>query len=165
MTRTAIADRIKQAFLDSLKSLGASVETMGQLVATKTSPEVRRVFERLGQAGRNVYLVRGIGLINVHVRSEPPGWWNVLTTVKEDIDALRKVMGIRCYYVLLIGRADRFVADGYIAADFQTKPFVKYPGIEATKYTINEKQHLDTSELLLSVEKVAKVLLDTSRET
>lgn len=162
MSHSRDADQIKEKFLANLKSLGASVKTMEQLALSASDPEVRSVFKRLGQAQRNVYSVHGIGLINVHVRSESPGWWNVLKTVKGDLDTLRKDLGVRSWYVFLTGRNDRFIADGYIATDFDTSPFIRHPGIETTKYTINERQHLNNSKRLRSVEKIAKVLLDTS---
>ena len=155
------ADQIKENFLYSLKVLGATVKTMGQLAEDARNSEIRSIFERLGQAKRNVYWVKGVGLINVHVRRESPGWWNVLKTVKDDFDTLRKELNLKNYYILLIGRNDKYIADGYIATDFETPPFTIYPGAETTKYTINEKQHLNNSERLRSIEKIAKVLLGT----
>jgi hypothetical protein len=159
MNRTAVADHIRDEFLQAVNLLGASVETMNQLAGKSNDPNLRGLFQRLGRAGRNVYFVKGIGLINIHVRSEPPGWWNILKTVKEDLDWLQNDLHIKAYYVLLIGRPDRYVANGYIASDFNFCPFVKHPGIEATKYSINEKQHLDTASILLSVERVAQELV------
>jgi hypothetical protein len=159
MSRTDKADRIRDAFLDALRSQGASVESMADLAATSSST-VRKLFLALGQAGREAYLVRGVGIINVHVRSEAPGWWSILKTVKRDLDLLAKEFQTKCFYVLLVGRDDQHVADGYIANDFAASPFTRPPGVEKTKYTVNEKQHLDRRKLLLSVGKVAKVLLE-----
>jgi hypothetical protein len=159
MSRAAKADRIRDAFLEALKAQGASIETMGDLAADASNSTIRGLFLALGQAGREVYLVRGVGFINVHVRSEPPGWWSILKTVKRDLDVLAIEFGTKCFYVLLVGRNDQHIADGYIATDFSNPPFVRPPGVEETKYTVNEKQHLDARKLLLSVGKVAKVLM------
>jgi hypothetical protein len=71
---------------------------------------------------------------------------------------MAKEFGLNCIYVLLIGRKDRHVADGYIVTDFDKSPFARPPKGEKTKYSINERQHLDTSALLLSIAKIAKVL-------
>jgi hypothetical protein len=158
MSRSADANRINQAFLDAVGKLGLSVVTMDKIAAESENDAVRRTFQRLGQADREVYFVRGVGIINLHVRSEPPGWWNVLKTVKDDLDWLRRELKIGCYYVLLVGRRDHFVADGYIAAEFAYPPFKRPPGVEATKYSINERQHLDRSKVFLSVEEVAAAL-------
>lgn len=164
MTRTVTADFIRDEFLKSVNSLGGSVEAMDQLASKTSDPTLRGLFKQLGRSGRNVFLVKGIGLINIHVRSSPPGWWNILMTVKEDLDSLRRELRVKSYYVLLIGRTDRYVANGYIATDFDSSPFVNHPGVETTKYSINEKQHLDPSSVLLSVEGVAKELLHLGKE-
>jgi hypothetical protein len=158
MTQTETAARIRDALLEAVRSNELSVETMADLAETIEDRQVREVVEGLGRAGRDVYLVRRVGFINVHVRSEPPGWWNILKTVKRDFDFLRTKLGIACYFVLLIGRRDHHIADGYIATDFSFSPFIKHPGIETTKYSINEKQHLDKSKLLLSIHGVVKGL-------
>jgi hypothetical protein len=159
MNTTPVADHIREEFLKAVNLLGPSVETMKQLADKSNDPNLRGLFRRLGRSGRNVYFVKGVGLINIHVRSEAPGWWNILKAVKDDLDWLQNDLHVKSYYVLLIGRPDRYVANGYIASDFNSSPFVKYPGIEATKYSINEKQHLDTASILLSVERVAKELV------
>lgn len=127
-------------------------------VAESSSGKIKHLFAALGQAGREVYLIRGVALINLHIRSEPPGWWNILKTVKRDLDAMAKELGVNCIYVLLIGRKDRHVADGYIVSGFDRPPFVRPPKGEETKYSINERQHLDTRTLLLSTTKIAKAL-------
>ena len=159
-TNIKLADQIKEAFLRSLESFDVSVEDMEKLASRATDIEIRSIFEDLGRAGRSIYLARGIGFINIHVRSTPPGWWNILKTVKEDMDVLKNELDIRNYYILLIGRNDKFIADGYITTDFNIPPFVRHPGNEPTKYSINEKQHLDRSMLYRSIEKVAKALLE-----
>ena len=163
MARETNADRIRNAFLYTLRYQGAKVRTMMELAAEMSDPNHRGICLGLGQAGREVYFIIGVGFINVHVRSEPPGWWSILKSVKNDLAFLsgeRNDPGINCYYVLLVGRNDRHIADGYIVTDFSSSPFVRPPGVEETKYTVNEKQHLDPKKLLLSVGKIAKVLME-----
>jgi hypothetical protein len=160
VSRTEQSDAIQEAFLDALRAEGAVVEDMKQVAARTIDPVARGLFEHLGRARRNVFFVKSVGLINLHVRSEARGWWDILKSVKEDLDWLRKDFRVNRYFVLLIGHKDQyFDANGYIASDFNGPPFVKHPGIEATKFTINEKQHLDPDARLLSVSKIAKVLL------
>lgn len=163
MGRTVESDSIRDAFLASLRLAGSSVETMASLASATTNLTVRSLFEKLGRADRNVYFVRGLGLINVHVRSQSPGWWNILKTVKDDLDTLHGELGIARFFVLLIGRADRFIADGYIITEFDQPPLIKSPAIEETKYSINEIPNLDLSRKLLSLDKVARVLLANVR--
>ena len=45
-------------------------------------------------------------------------------------------------------------------SDFGKPPFIRAPKAEETKFTINERQHLDKPALLLSVKKVANVLAE-----
>ncbi len=154
MSRTVQSDAIQEAFLDAVRAEGAVVEGMSELTGHTSNGELRAVLQSLGRNGRNVFFVEGVGMIQVHVRTEPPGWWNVLKSVKKHLDGLHKH-----YFVFLIGRKDQYVADGYIASDFNGPPFIKHPGIEATKFTINEKQDLDRDARLLSVSKIARELL------
>lgn len=151
------AEKIRDVFLDAIRSEGLSPEPLVD-VAASASGAVRDLFAGLGRAGREVYLIRDVALINVHIRSEPPGWWNILKTVKRDLDFMASEFGLNCLYVLLIGSGNRHVADGYIVSDFGKPPFIRAPKAEATKFTINERQHLDKRALLLSVKRVANVL-------
>lgn len=159
MSRSSTSDTVRDAFLGVLRAQGATVESMSGLAATESNDTISNLLLGLGRAGREVYWVRGVGFINIHIRSEAPGWWNILKSVKSDLDVLAKEFGVKSYYVLLVGRNDRFIANGYVATDFSSSPFVRPPGVEASKYSVNENQHLDQKKLLLSVEKVAKVLL------
>lgn len=163
MSRTVEADRIRNDFLEALRAEGASVESMIDRAANASNETTRNLLVALGRAGREVYLVGGVGFINVHVRSEDRGWWGILKTVKKDLDFLANELGLKCYFVLLVGRDDKHIADGYIAADFASSPFLKPPSVDATKYTVNEKQHLIPSKRLLSIGKVAKALMALRR--
>lgn len=159
MSRTVEADRIRDAFLQALRAEGASVETMADLAAGESNDMIRNLFLALWRAGREVYLVRGVGFINVHVRSQDRGWWGILKSVKKDLDILTGKFGIKCYFVLLVGRDDHYIADGYIVTDFSNSPFLKPPGVDKIKYTVHEKHHLNPRKRLLSLGKVAKALM------
>lgn len=159
MLRTERSDAIRDAFLAALREQGASVDSATDLAASEPSDTLRDILLGLGRAGREVYLVRGVGFINVHIRAEPPGWWNVLKSVKKDLDLLAKELGVKTYYVLLIGRKDTHIANGYIATDFRVAPFVRPPKAEETKYSINEKVNLDQNKRLLSIKKISSILL------
>jgi len=158
MNHGAADERIRRAFFDELGKVGLSVVTMDTLAAESECEAVRRVFRRLGQADREVYLIRGVGIVNLHIRSESPGWWNILRSVKDDLDWLHRDLKFNCYYVLLVGTGDHAVANGYIFSDFAYPPFKRKPAAEATKYSINERPNLDRSKALVSVEKVAAML-------
>ena len=154
--RQARANTIREEFLDTLRSTGLLVRKVRDLADAASDPDIRSMMLDLGRAGREVYSVSGIGLIHIRVRSEPPGWWNILKTVKNHFDLLSPLF--KCYYILLIGRTDQHIADGYIVTDLDQPPFLRQPGDETTKYTVNERQHLDLSKCLLSIDKVARTL-------
>ena len=103
--RQARANTTREAFLDTLRSKGQLVRKVRDLADAASDPDIRSMMLDLGKAGREVYSVSGIGLINVHIISEPPGWWNILKTVKKHFDLLSPLF--KCYYVLLIGRKDQ----------------------------------------------------------
>ena len=160
MSRTQRSDEIRDAFLGELRAQGASVESLADLAAKEANAAIRNMFSVLGASGREVYLVRGVGFINVHVRSEPPGWWNVMKSVKAQFDLLFQKLDLRAYYVFLVPRKDHQIS-GYIATDFASSPFINMPAGEETKFTIRVGDHLNPLKCLVSVEKIAEALLQS----
>lgn len=158
MVQATADEKIREAFLEELRKLDLSVVTMDALATDSNDGAIRRVFHRLGQADRRVYLIRGVGIINLHIRSKRPGWWNILKSVKDDLDWLRRYPKIASYYVLLVGSGDATVARGYVFSEFAYPPFKQKPAPEATKYSINEGPNLDRSKALPSVQKIAAEL-------
>jgi hypothetical protein len=162
MSRTDRADEIRDAFLGALRAQGVRVDVLEEVVAETTDQVICDLFHRLGRAGREIYLVRGVGLINIHIRSAAPGWWNILKSVKADFDALAKAIDGKTFYVLLVGRKDPkdiHVANGWVVTDFVSPPFLQPPSEEATKYTVKERLHLDEHKRVLSVTNMAQTLL------
>jgi hypothetical protein len=110
-----------------------------------------------GRAASNVFFVKGVGLINIHVRTEAPGWWNIQKSIMDQLDYLQE-RGVKRYFIFLIGREDEDIADGYIVSDFNE--FIRAPSNEEpTKFTIRERQHLDPGKLVLAARKLARELL------
>jgi len=66
---------------------------------------------------------------------------------------------MKCYYVYLLGRKDKHIADGYIAKDFNEPPFTQYPEVREKHYSIYEPHHLNRNKLILTINKVAETLL------
>lgn len=158
MSRTVDSDAIQGAFLDSLRTEGGVVESMSDVAARVAHlPELQGVFKDLGRAASNVFFVKGVGLINIHVRTDAPGWWNIQKSIMDQLDYLQE-RGVKRYFIFLIGREDENIADGYIVSDFSE--FIRAPSNEETsKFTIREKQHLDPGKLVLSARKLTKELL------
>jgi hypothetical protein len=138
-------------------------EKSGDLAEGESDSFIRNLFLALGKSSREVYNVTGVGLINVHVKSESPGWWNIIKTVKRDFTTLStsrdNFPGIPYYYIFLIGRKDQHIADGYIATDFNQSPFIHPPHEEATKYSVYASQHLNQNRIILTINRVAQTLI------
>jgi hypothetical protein len=150
---------IREAFLQALGSEGATVQKVRDLAEGQSDPYIRSLLLELGNATREVYSVRGVGIINIHIKSEPPGWWNIMESVDNHF-ALLSTMQIHCFYVLILGRKDQHVADGYIATDINQPPFIQRPTIKSGKfYSVTERQHLDRNKLILSIGKIARTLI------
>src|SRR2546427_9548301 len=111
------ADVIREAFLEALRNQGVTVQKARVLAETASDPEIRRLILELGNATREIYSVSGVGIINLHIRSEPPGWWNIMKSVEKHFLILSAhkddMPRINCCYILLIGRKDKHIADGY----------------------------------------------------
>jgi hypothetical protein len=158
MSRTEKSDAIRDAFLAALREQGAPVERVSELATNELNDKIRRMLLVLGGAGREVYLVKGVGLVNVHVRAEPPGWWGIMKSVKDQFDLVVKELGLKAYYVLLVPRKDHQIT-GYVVTDFLSSPFVQVPAGEKTMYTVKVERHLDPLKRLVSVERIAAALL------
>ena len=154
---SSASDAIHESFVSSLRALGASVESMADLAAGEPNEKIRSVYRSLGRAQRELLFVRGVGFLNVHVRADPPGFWSVQKSVKAELDFLVEQVGVKCYYVFLVGRPSRKFSDGFIATDLSSPPFVKRPFENPDRFTVNERD-LDPGKKLLSLEKVARVL-------
>ena len=90
------AETIREAFLNALRIEGASVQKVRDLANNTQNFEMRNLLLDLGKASREVYSVSGVGIINIHIRSEPPGWWNIIKTVEKDFEYL-SALQINCY--------------------------------------------------------------------
>lgn len=162
MARTDRADEIRDAFLNALRAQGTQVRALDEVAAEAEGPGLQQLFRSLGRSGREIYLVGGVGLINIHIRSTAPGWWNIVKTVHAEFDQLARLIGRKTFYVLLVGRKtpnDPHVANGWIASDFTSPPFIQQPSEEATKFTV-KAEHLDDHRYILGVTKLAQKLIE-----
>ena len=160
MSRSLVADKILEAFLDILREMGVSVRDMNDLARDFDDPELRNLMHSLGQAGRHVFRVGGVGFVNIHISTSDKGFWGVQQSVKNDFDALAKFGSVPCFYIFLVSRKDSFIANGYIASDLISPPFVRPMSPKANGFRINQKTDFDPSKELLSIRKVARELVE-----
>lgn len=95
MSRSRIADEVLDAFLASLRELGATVRDMGELARDFDDQKLQGLVQRLGQAGRQVFLVKGVGFVNIHVSASESGFWGIQESVRNDFEALAKIGPIK----------------------------------------------------------------------
>ena len=154
-----VRDRvIREAFLDAVRSEGVSVQKVRDLANNTQDFETRNLMLALGKGKREVYSVSGIGLVYVRIKSDPPGWWNIMESVEKHFVFLSELQ-IHCYYIFLLGRKDLHIADGYIATDINQPPFIRRPTIESGKYSVTERQHLNPNRRLSTISRVARTLI------
>jgi hypothetical protein len=165
MNRSSAADKITEAFLACLREHGASARMMAEVATDFPDQPLHDLLLGLGRAGRKVFLVSGVGLVNVHVRASATGFWGVEKTVKRDFDAVARHLEVPGHFVFLVGRDDKHVADGYIASTLDSPPFIRPVRAHDTSYKINERQDLDPSKKLLGVRRVAEALSQRRWET
>ena len=77
MTRSDKEEYFRDKFIDSIVANGSAVEDMSELARRFSDTNIKDIFERWSSLGREQFLVKKVGFINVHVRSEPPGFWGV----------------------------------------------------------------------------------------
>ena len=87
---------IREAFLDAFRSQGVSVQKVRDLAEAQSDPYRRSLLMELGKSHREVYGIPNICLMNIHIKSEPPGWWNTMKSVVEHFTVL-STLPIKCY--------------------------------------------------------------------
>jgi len=164
MGRSDKSDKIQAEFLQLLESRGVKISNLKELSSRVENDVLKSIFTKWSRSNRNMYYIEDVGFINVHVRSESKGFWGIPQSIQADFNVLYE-LGISCWYVLLIGRDDKWIADGYIIDHSLNKPLINLPSPARGYYKIHEKNNLDTSCLIRSLETVAETLVANGRES
>ncbi len=149
----------RDKFIDAIVANGTGIEGMSGLAHRLSNPKFGDMFERWARLGREIFFVKKVGLINVHVRSEPPGFWGVTKNVINDFHVIKEHLGIQCLFVLLVGQEKGTDQDGYILEDILSSPMIERPSEQAEVYKINEK-NLDRSKVIHSTDNIVKRLIE-----
>jgi len=159
MTRSDKEDYFRDKFIDAIVANRTSIEDMSALARRFSDNEFKDIFERWDRLGREQFLVKNVGFINVHVRSEPPGFWGVTKNVIKDFHAIKKHLRTPCWFVLLVGQENGIDQDGYILEDIFSTPMIESPSEQAEAYKINER-NLDRSKIIHTTDKIVKRLIE-----
>ncbi|OZB59211.1 MAG: hypothetical protein B7X39_14180 [Lysobacterales bacterium 14-68-21] len=161
MSRTPEADELREDLLAELRSQGAKLEKLSDMAEKEEHTALKVLFQKLGGSGREVYILGGVGLLNIHVSMDRPAWWNVMKSVKASFDWWTKQTGQQCFYVFLTPRKDGMLT-GYLASDFDADPFVQHPSEQQTKFMVKADKHLNPLRRIASAKRIAELLLGSS---
>lgn len=156
---------IHEQFIIALKEQGITVRTANQVSSIIDDKNSAAIIQMLGANNRKIYFLTcqdKTGIIHLHVRGEGSGFWGL---TKNTIDHLKLFRKIPNWLILLVGRQDKFIANGYIIPEIGKFPMKRQLTLLATGgYRINEKQDLDSVAKIRSgemiVSKLKKLILD-----
>ncbi len=142
---------LKRQWWEALQGLGAEVTGPG----AAGDASLATVLEMDG----DLRYIRGLGMVCVRVSETPPGDWTVPGGLVERLDALRAGNGTAWWLVLLVARLSGEGAQGYILSDLSSPPIKNPPPSEGARISIRERRHLDSTRMILSIEKLAAILM------
>ena len=161
MPRTEKEEYLRERFIDAIVANGTGIEDMSEL-ARRFSGTFKEIFQRWSRTGREQFLIKGVGFINVHVRSDPPGFWGITKNVINDFRAIREHLRTPCWFVLLVGQENGNDQNGYILEDIFSPPMIENPSEQSGAFKINEK-NLDRTKVIRSTDKVAQCLIELGK--
>jgi len=161
MPRSDKDEFFRDKFIDAIVANGTGIESMSGLARRLSNPKFGDMFERWARLGREIFFVKRVGFINVHVRSEPPGFWGVTKNVINDFHVLKEHLGTQCWFVLLVGQENGNDQNGYILEDIFSPPMIEIPSEQAEAYKINEK-NLDRSKVIYTTNNIVRRLMELS---
>lgn len=163
MGHNSNAQKIQEAFIASLKETGTKVLTLADLSRNTKNPSIGRMFDAWSSVNREIIFAEGVGFVNYHVRSKAPGFWGITQSIENDFNVIVKELSISCWYVLLVGRDDKWIANGYIIDHSLKKPLIKPLSATNGQYKINEKVDLDGDAVIWGVQRVANKLVELGK--
>ena len=131
---------------------------MKTLAYRSDDPQIRSIFENWSKKQREIFLVKNVGFINLHIRSDPPGFWGVRKNILKDFEVLKNELGIKCFFTLLVRIQNSEAIGGYILEDMTSTQIIKKPSEQKDDYKINENI-LDVNYKFLNLGSICDELL------
>lgn len=147
MTRENKADSLKQQWWAALEAQGAPAPGLDAAPAAGLPVD------------GDFRLIPGLGLVCLRVCETPPGEWAIARHVLEGLETLKGETGTAWWLVLLVARVSGEGAQGYILNGLASPPIKNPPRWEEDVLTIRERRHLDSTRMILSIEKLAAILM------
>jgi len=154
---------IHEQFIIALEDQGLTVHTANHFSSLFAGDkDLAAAIRALGSKQRNIYFLayKGkIGIIHLHIRSKDSGFWGLTKNTLDQVKVFKEALKIPNWLILLVGRQDQFIADGYIISDVGKHPMTRPINLLATGgYRINEQQDLDCGKKIRSIGLIAKKL-------
>ena len=85
MSRSEKEEYLRENFIDAIVDCRMGVEDMSEFARRFDDNKIfKEIFIRWSRTGREVFFIKKVGFVNIHVRSEPPGFWGVTKKVITD---------------------------------------------------------------------------------
>jgi len=166
---TLDSERIKDSFLlainTTLTDISLPILNMKEFSSFFEDPKIRNFFLSWDAFKRQIIFIKSVGFVNYHIHSKEPGFWGIPVRIQRDFGIIAKGLKIPCWYVLLVGRNDKWIANGYIIDYEFGIPLIKIPDPKNDQYKINEKSNLDKNYLIHSVQRVAEKLIERGQKS
>jgi hypothetical protein len=157
---------IHKQFIIALKEQGITVRKANEVIPDDKN--FANAILRLGANHRNIYFIicqDKVAIIQLHIRSGGSGFWGLTKSTLDHVRLFKEKLKIPNLLVLLVGRQDNFIADGYIIPEIGKSPMTRQLTLLANGgYRINEKQDLNSGKKIRSIKmivcKIEKLILD-----
>ncbi|HFD92268.1 MAG TPA: hypothetical protein ENJ22_03170 [Gammaproteobacteria bacterium] len=138
---------LKRQWWEALEGQGAEV--------TWPDEAGEAALEEMLKLDGDLRYVPGLGLVCLRVSETPPGAWSVPDALLDRLASSESAW----WLVLLVGRLSGEGAQGYILGDLSSPPVKNPPQSEGGVVSIQERRHLDSTRMILSIEKLAAILM------
>ena len=163
MGRSEKEEYFREQFLDEIAVQGTGVEDMSTLAQRFDESSFKNIFIRWSRLGREIFFIKGTGFVNVHVRSDPPGFWGVTKNVLNDFKSIEANLRISCFFILLVGNENGTDLKGYILKDMISNPLIKMPSEQQDAYKINETD-LNKNEAIITLKNIVNTLISKGKK-
>jgi hypothetical protein len=149
---------IHKQFIITLKEQGLTVRTANEVSSIVDDKNFAAAIRILGDNHRNIYFLtcqNKVVIIHLHIRSEESGFWGLTKSTLDHLKLFKEKLKIPYLLVLLVGRQDKFIADGYIIPEVGKSPMTRQLTLLANGgYKINEKQDLNSGKKIRSIKMI-----------
>ncbi len=152
-------ETLKRLWWESLSAQGADIEQLDCISPSVAHGIPAKDLQYLHQLDSDLRFIPGLGLVCLRVCDTPPGLWHISADVLTCLETLKEQTVTAWWIILLVARVSGEGAQGYIVNDLLSQPFKSTPQVDDNDCQIQERRHLDSTRMILSIEKLASLLM------